>query len=485
MASVLSSTVPTAPGAPVAADHAPATPTPSIKTAYNSISDPTRSSLSLQDPRPSQLPEAKSGLVSQQIFRSGKSEVPETVTTNALSPESETINQPSVDALFTDKLPESHGSIVGNGLGPNPAPIAEPTMRTSQLLTSSLETLVQDITSPSFPDAPKVLGSGLTAVIDSSGPDMTLSLVSSQNVQAATSLALGDSAATRFGAISSLPVVSDPADESNEVASTSSSDSAHEADTQSSEESPKTEVIDGMPVQIGGPSSSNDGNPPHSAQSGPTNTADHQGIEIEGTQMSLQPSSDTILGEDTIPSTGSVLGPGFSTRTAAISKAGSVLNLGAHTFPADPTAVFIAGSTIVAGGSGVTIKGTAVRLDTLGGLVIGESTIPILPTLTSPTTDLSFSTDAATATTSYAHASLSGTVIISGGAEITVGGTLISVEASAEASTGDSRTMATPGSQNPVITPSVSKGSAERRFRPSINAIGSILLTLSVFGVIP
>ncbi|CAF9910478.1 MAG: hypothetical protein ALECFALPRED_006607 [Alectoria fallacina] len=95
---------------------------------------------------------------------------------------------------------------------------------------------------------------------------------------------------------------------------------------------------------------------------GTTVSVGGRGVTISGTPMSLGPSGSLIIG------------------TSVTKLNPTAFTVGDQVFTPNPTAFPIAGTTISAGGPRVTIAGTPVSLGPSGGLVIGNSTIPLSPT---------------------------------------------------------------------------------------------------------
>ena len=85
-------------------------------------------------------------------------------------------------------------------------------------------------------------------------------------------------------------------------------------------------------------------------------------VTISGTTVSLGSSGNLVIGTNTF---------------ALPSSSGSpVFTVGGQTFTANPTAINIAGTSIIKGGPGITVSGTPISLGA-SGLVIGTSTISL------------------------------------------------------------------------------------------------------------
>ena len=119
------------------------------------------------------------------------------------------------------------------------------------------------------------------------------------------------------------------------------------------------------------------------------------GITIDGTKVSLDPTHHLIIGSKTIPLTSESMGLG-RTILGGLAHPSSASNdddevadpplitttIAGHAITAAPNAVEIAGSTILhPGDPGITLDGTlAVSLDPSHRLILGSSTIALLPT---------------------------------------------------------------------------------------------------------
>ena len=157
-----------------------------------------------------------------------------------------------------------------------------------------------------------------------------------------------------------------------------------------------------------------------------------------------------------------------------------VYKIGSQTITASPTSILIGGSTALLDGPAITIAGTPVRLQPSGDLVVGDSTISVLPTVepSSLTTASSGSLNKSQGQTSSVTnpTAVSETVIFSNGAGVTIGGTLVSIQASV-ASLSSSSTNSTSGSRSASATSSVSKGGAESIGGDTLIAFSAIFLT--------
>ena len=118
-------------------------------------------------------------------------------------------------------------------------------------------------------------------------------------------------------------------------------------------------------------------NPTGFEVAGTTISAGGPGVTIAGTPVLLETSGKLVIGTSTteLASAGVLLAP---------------LTVGGQFFTPNPTAFSIAGTTISAGGPGITISGTPVSLGSSGNLVIGGSTTELSPTTNSTTGVLGF-----------------------------------------------------------------------------------------------
>ena len=253
-----------------------------------------------------------------------------------------------------------------------------------------------------------------------------------------------------------------------------------------------------------------------------------RGKIVGGTQVSLGSSgllnigtSTILLGEDKVPPTavtigskvlmpnptassidgkldisggygmtidGTVAGLGFSGLLDAGSSAISLsaeqalptaFPVGSEAFIPNPTALSIDGTTITAGGPGVTVFGTPIELQASGSLVIGNSTFAVIPTSSglldvgSSTISLSaeqalltaFAVGSETFIPNPTALSIDGITITAGGPGITVAGTPIELQASGSLVIGNSTFAVIPTNRSTSPTNLVLEGQATSRGR--------------------
>ena len=149
---------------------------------------------------------------------------------------------------------------------------------------------------------------------------------------------------------------------------------------------------------------------------------------VAGTPVSLQSSGALVIGGSTYPVVAAA-SPGLQISAP-------IYTVGDQPFTANPTEIAIAGTTITPGGVGATISGTPVILDSSGGLVIGQSTILVLPTAQNPASGadsasipvLTVGNEIFTANPSAI--SIAGTTLTPGGAAVTIAGTYVALQPS-------------------------------------------------------
>ena len=144
-------------------------------------------------------------------------------------------------------------------------------------------------------------------------------------------------------------------------------------------------------------------------ESGTTVTAGGPAALISGTTVSLDPSG--------------VLTVGDTTTTLAGFAPTSVFTVGDETFTANPTKFSVDGTTLSAGGPGITINSTPISLNPSGSLLIGTRTVPLpIPTPAVITTDGQVFT-----VEQNGLVAVDGVTLSSGGPGTTISGTPVSV----------------------------------------------------------
>ena len=141
------------------------------------------------------------------------------------------------------------------------------------------------------------------------------------------------------------------------------------------------------------------------------------GMTIAGTAVSLLPSgTGVVIGSSTVN-----LATQTTTQNAII--------VGNQIFTPNPTGVLIDGTTLIAGGPGITIAGTAFSLLPSGiGLVIGSNTVNLTPPQTPFPNPVTVGNQVFTP--NPMGFAIDGTSISAGGAGVTIDGTLISLQPS-------------------------------------------------------
>lgn len=197
-------------------------------------------------------------------------------------------------------------------------------------------------------------------------------------------------------------------------------------------------AIEGSPFQASGSAANAPpmahiytANPSAFAIDGTTISAGGPGITIAGTPISLQPSGAGLV----------VGGSAFAfAASAPAAESPTPITIGNQIFTSNPSAFAIAGTTISAGGPGVTVAGTFVSLQASGaGLVMGSSTLALPTQATTPNAITIGSEVIAPNPTGF---SIVGTTLSAGGSGITIQGTLVSLEASGSGLVVGSSTVA-------------------------------------------
>ncbi len=215
-------------------------------------------------------------------------------------------------------------------------------------------------------------------------------------------------------------------------------------------------------------------NPSAFAIAGTTISAGGPGVSVAGTFVSLQPSgAGLVVGSNTL----AVAAPAPSTSVP------TPITIGNQIFTPNPSAFSIAGTTISAGGPGVTVAGTFVSLQPSGaGLVMGSSTLA-LPTQATPPNAVTIGSEVFTPNpTGF---SIAGTTLSAGGSGITIQGTLVSLEASGSGVVVGSSTIAFQGTSLGVNSQSTTSNTASTTSNPateSTNASPSLSMSSTPSG---
>lgn len=147
---------------------------------------------------------------------------------------------------------------------------------------------------------------------------------------------------------------------------------------------------------------------------GTTISAGGPAVTVDGTIISLGQSGALAIGSSTVD----VSDPSY-TSDQAYTVAGQV-------FTPNPSAFSIAGTTISAGGPAATVDGTIISLEPSGTLVVGSSTIPLLPQ-TAFSSDVNVDGFDVIAHSSFAV--VDGVTVSAAAAGVTISGKVVSLEA--------------------------------------------------------
>ena len=231
-------------------------------------------------------------------------------------------------------------------------------------------------------------------------------------------------------------------------------------------------------------------NPTAVSVDGTTITPGGSAVTVAGTPISLGTSGGLVIGTSTIS-----LSPAITPFSGPAGAFTSLFTVGGQSFTANPTAISLAGTTIVPGGAGATVAGTPVSLGTSGNLVVGSSTIPLQPSAAASSASI-YTVGGQTFTVNPTTISLAGTTIVPGGAGVTIAGTLVSLQSSgglvigsstvamsSPAGTGSSIIVAATPTQSPAqVTTKAATANAERRTGRVLFAVYTtcIMILLSV-----
>lgn len=171
-------------------------------------------------------------------------------------------------------------------------------------------------------------------------------------------------------------------------------------------------------------------------------------VVIAGTTLSLNPSGVLELG-------------GASINLATQVPSADLIIVGDQTFTANPSGFQIDGSSVLPGGTPVTISGTRLSLDASGELHVGTSSIDLVPFQT--VTPGVFTVDGLTFTAEPSSAvAVDGVTLTPGGAATTIGGERISLGVNGSLVVGSS-TVAVPNSvESGIPTAQLFEGGQEK-----------------------
>lgn len=150
---------------------------------------------------------------------------------------------------------------------------------------------------------------------------------------------------------------------------------------------------------------------------------------IDGTTVSAGGSAVTVDGTVISLGQSGALGIGSSTidlSTPSYNSFGQTYTVAGQVFTPNPAAFSIAGTTISAGGPAVTVGGTVISLQPSGTLVVGSSTIPLLPVITFAS---NVNVDGFDVIAHSSFAVVDGVTVNAAAAGVTVSGQIVSLEA--------------------------------------------------------
>ena len=195
---------------------------------------------------------------------------------------------------------------------------------------------------------------------------------------------------------------------------------------------------------------------------GQTFTADPTGFSVAGSQV-LPGGSAVIIAGTTLslhPSGVLDLG-GASINLASQVPSADSINVGGQTFTANPSGFQIDGSSVLPGGSPVTISGTRLSLDASGELHVGTSSVDLVPFQTA--TPGVFTVEGLTFTAGASSAvAVDGVTLTPGGPATTISGERISLGVNGRLVVG-SDTVAVPnGAESGISTAQLFEGGQEK-----------------------
>lgn len=159
---------------------------------------------------------------------------------------------------------------------------------------------------------------------------------------------------------------------------------------------------------------------------GQTFTANPTGFAIAGSQVLPGGSAVIVSGTTLSLSPAGVLKiGGASINLASQAPSADLVNVGGQIYTANPSGFQIDGSTVLPGGTSVTISGTPISLDDSGKLHVGTSSVNLVP-FPSTAPDL-FTVDGLTFTEESSAVAVDGVTLTAGGAATTLEGQRISL----------------------------------------------------------
>lgn len=160
------------------------------------------------------------------------------------------------------------------------------------------------------------------------------------------------------------------------------------------------------------------GNPPVLSMKGEILTAGEAGITISGTPIRIDPDGNLIVDMSTI-------------EIAKISPTPppSIYTIYNQLFTGNPSFLSIKGKIIRAGGAGITISGTPIRLDPDGNLIVDTSTVNLAKNIPTPSPS-TYNIDGQFFSGNSSILTIDGKTITAGGAGITISGTPVLLKSS-------------------------------------------------------
>ena len=203
--------------------------------------------------------------------------------------------------------------------------------------------------------------------------------------------------------------------------------------------------------------------PPEPSQ--PSSTAGDQAFtphpiafSVAGTTLSAGGPGVTILGRPVSLRPSGSLVIGTSTTVLPSGASPPIFTAGGQVFTPSPIAVSIAGTTVSAGGQGVIISGTPVSLGPSGSLIIGTSVTELYPT--------AFTVGGQVFTPNPTAFPIAGTTISAGGSGVTIAGTPVSLGPSGGLVVGNSTTQVSSTSlEGPIFAGRASRKSMRLEYQ--------------------
>ena len=536
MAPEPSAIIPAAPGSPIAPAHAPATPTPNANIPQSHQKEPLRASPSVAnaiEPSSNTEPDPKSGSGNQPEPVSRDQGMPKPAASGLVPSSDEASKKNAIEDTIPSTGVPSHAGLNNNDADPGQnqklggfissalGQVSDSAGRSTPIKVDTLGETAANIMSPlsivvdgvTTAIAPHSLGeTSKTQSIDSGGNELAVSQVASQVIIGSQILVAGGFAIIVSGLPISLPVPT-VHDLDTDVHSSAIETATHTVDDQTFATNPTAIVTDESATRIEGHAATIARTPVNLQSSGAlvigdstlpvrpdavseaaatqsasvyyigdqTFTANPSGIPIAGTTISAGgPGLDFSGTTVSVQPSGDIGATTFTILPAPpVSEQPSVYSIGDQKLTAASSALVIAGSTITPGESAVTIAGTPVSLAPSGSLVIGASTIAPISVVAASTSQASTGDHTSAATS----AAVSEILVLSTGSELTIGGTVISIQGSSTSKSGDQAS----DSQSAGVTHTASEGYDEDR-KPSqywtlISALVTVLFSTCIYNL--